>query len=217
MKKHFSNSSQGAIDHFASCAVEFTLPCLLPSDLRRRLVPMGALRRLPRGHILFRRPFLIHCKRRHNASDWCVGEKVRRHGAASPRPALFNGSSSSRSVKEHHFAPRALSHKQFLVLIRTLARVAFRRSPPRGENFKFSLPFSEEGGGHTAIEQSHSSSSSISRPSRCSCSWFHRAPGSPQQQQQTRCRRAPSLRALGKVLATYRSMQSYILHFGWTA
>lgn len=113
MKKHFSNSYQGAIDHFVSRAVEFILPCLIPSDGSWCLVPFPSLCLSP-GHILFRMPFLIDGANA-DIMCWtgvCVWAKSAR--ASLFFTAVFNGNLLG-SLKEHHFAPFALRHKQFLV------------------------------------------------------------------------------------------------------
>lgn len=60
--------------------------------------------------------------------------------------AVFNGNLQG-SLKEHHFAPFALRHKQFLVFqdisSRSSPKSAFDQSPARRGNLKFSLPFGD--------------------------------------------------------------------------
>lgn len=80
MKKHFSKSYKGAIDHFVSCTVEFVLACLVPSDGSWYLVSFLPLSALPFSQSGPLQDALFHllCKCRDNMLDWYGGEKIAR-------------------------------------------------------------------------------------------------------------------------------------------
>lgn len=145
MKKHFSNSYQGAIDHFVSRAVEFILPCLIPSDSCWSRVPFPPLCLSP-GHILLRMPLLIGGA---NADIMCwtgvFGQKVHGrhlfHGGVewkspgeSERTALCTFCSPSQTV------PGFRRH-----LIALLTQVRLQPIPCKTWVFEIRLPFKRRG------------------------------------------------------------------------
>lgn len=149
MKKHFSNSYQGAIDHFVSRTVEFILPCLIPSDGSWCLVPFPSLCLSP-GHILFRMPLLIHSG---NAGimAWTgvCGQKVHRCRFFT---AVFNGKFAGESERTSLCTFCSSSQTVPGFLRRVISLLAQARLPPitcKTWDFKIQLPFQRQG--HTVI------------------------------------------------------------------
>lgn len=96
------------------CVLRRGIYFALSYSIRWLLVPCSISFALPFSRSYPLQDAIPHrrCKCRHNVLDWCVWAKSAR--ASLFFTAVFNGNLPG-SLKEHHFAPFALRHKQFLV------------------------------------------------------------------------------------------------------
>lgn len=113
------------------CGIYFALSY----SIRWLLVPCSISFALPFSRSYPLQDAIPHrrCKCRHNVLDWCVcGQKV--HGRRFFPWLCFNGNLLG-SLKEHHFAPFALRHKQFLVFRRHLISSRSSTNHPQDVGF----------------------------------------------------------------------------------